>query len=96
MRQSYIVSYDVCDAKRLRKVFKVMRGYGDWLQLSVFTCELNRRELVELRRDLAGVIDAKADQVLIIDIGPADGRGRRAIASLGRAYVPPERMAIVV
>ncbi len=32
MRQTYIVSYDVCHPKRLRKVFKLMRGYGDHLQ----------------------------------------------------------------
>ncbi|AUX19857.1 CRISPR-associated endonuclease Cas2 [Sorangium cellulosum] len=96
MRQSYIVSYDVCDPKRLRKIFKAMRGYGDWLQLSVWQCALSRRELVEMRRDLGQIIDARIDQVLIIDIGPANGRGRGAITSLGRAYVPSEQVAIVV
>ncbi|WP_437647674.1 CRISPR-associated endonuclease Cas2 [Sorangium sp. So ce362] len=96
MRQSYVVSYDVCDPKRLRKIFKAMRGYGDWLQLSVWQCDLSRRELVELRRDIGQIIDSRVDQVLIIDIGPANGRGLSAIASLGRAYVPSERVAVVV
>jgi len=27
MRQSYLVCYDIADDKRLRKVFKTMRGY---------------------------------------------------------------------
>jgi CRISPR-associated protein Cas2 len=36
MRQGYIVTYDVCNPKRLRKVFKTMQGYGEHLQLSVF------------------------------------------------------------
>ncbi|WP_437623237.1 hypothetical protein [Sorangium sp. So ce1151] len=49
-----------------------------------------------VRRDLGQIIDAKADHVLIIDIGPANGRGSGAIASLGRAYVPSERVAVVV
>ena len=31
MRQSYLVCYDICDDKRLRKVFQTMRGYGDHL-----------------------------------------------------------------
>ena len=31
MRQTYIVAYDVCDPKRLRKVFRTMRGWGDHL-----------------------------------------------------------------
>ena len=28
MRTSYLVTYDICDEKRLRKVFHVMWGYG--------------------------------------------------------------------
>jgi len=96
MRQTYIVSYDVCDPKRLRKVFKTMRGYGDPLQLSVFQCELSPRELVELRRDLGKIIHHTEDQVLFIDLGPTEGRGAGAIASLGRAYVNPVRTAVVV
>ena len=95
MRQGYIVSYDVCDPKRLRRVFKTMRGYGEHLQLSVFRCELNDRELVELRAKLAEIIHHNEDQVLFIDMGPAEGRAREAIRSLGLAYVPPERRVLV-
>ena len=40
MRTSYLVCYDICDDKRLRKVFQTMRGYGDHLQYSVFECQL--------------------------------------------------------
>ncbi len=96
MRQVYIVSYDISDPKRLRKVYKVMRGWGDHIQLSVFRCELDHRELVELRRDLAEVINANEDQVLLADLGPVAGRGDQVISSLGRAYMQPERLAIVV
>jgi Uncharacterized protein predicted to be involved in DNA repair len=32
----FIVTYDISDAKRWRRVFKVMHGYGEWLQLSVW------------------------------------------------------------
>lgn len=95
MRQAYIVSYDVSDPKRLRRVFRVMRGYGDHLQLSVFRCELNARELVELRAKLSEAIHRDHDQVLFVDVGPADGRAREAIRALGRPYTHPERHAIV-
>jgi CRISPR-associated protein Cas2 len=57
MRQTYVVSYDISNPKRLRKVYQTMRGYGDHIQLSVFRCELNRRELVELRARLADIGD---------------------------------------
>ena len=32
MRSTYLVCYDICDDKRLRRVFKVMRDFGDHLQ----------------------------------------------------------------
>lgn len=95
MRQAYIVTYDVSDPRRLRKVFKTMQGYGEHLQLSVFRCELNARELVELRAKLAKVIHHDHDQVLFVDMGPAEGRALEAIRSLGQPYVPPERRALV-
>ena len=30
----YIIAYDISDPKRWRRVFKLMHGYGEWLQLS--------------------------------------------------------------
>jgi len=91
VRQAYIVTYDICEPKRLRDVFNLMKGYGDHLQLSVFRCELDRTELVELRARLTDIIHFGEDQVLFIDVGPVDGRGSHSIAALGLPYTPPER-----
>lgn len=96
MRQVYIVTYDISHPKRLRKVYKLMRGWGTHIQLSVFRCELNHRELVELRRDLGDIINFHEDQVLFADLGPVGGRGDEVMSSLGRPYAHPEREAIVV
>lgn len=96
MRQTFVVSYDVCDPKRLRLVYRLMRGWGEHIQLSVFRCELSARELVELRGELAFIIKHDEDQVLFIDLGPVAGRGNTSIRAIGKAYVPPERTAIVV
>jgi CRISPR-associated protein Cas2 len=95
MRHTYIVSYDVSDPKRLRKVFKAVRGYGDHVQLSVFRCELNMRELVELRSCLGRLIHHREDQVMFVDVGPVDGRGSTSISAMGREYTHPERHAAV-
>jgi len=95
MRQAYVVSYDISHPKRLRLVFRLMKGYGDHLQLSVFRCELNDRELVEVRAKLGEIINHDEDQVLFIDMGPAEGRAREAIRAVGRGYVPPARRALV-
>jgi CRISPR-associated protein Cas2 len=96
MRQTFIVSYDIGDPKRLRRVYRLMRGWGDHIQFSVFRCELNARELVELRSNLVRVIHHTEDQVLFVDVGPVEGRGSTSIRSIGKVYSAPERCAMVV
>lgn len=96
MRNSFIVSYDISDPKRLRKVFELVKGYGDHIQLSVFRCELSPTEVLDLRAGLGDIIHHLEDQVLFIDLGPEDGRARTAIASLGRGYIGPERGAVIL
>lgn len=96
MRSSYLVCYDICDDKRLRKVFKIMRGYGDHLQYSVFECQLNRSDLVRLKAQLGGVIHYTEDQVLFVDLGTTEGRGDRVITALGKPYTNFDAPCIVV
>lgn len=96
MRQAYVVTYDIRHPKRLRKVYRLMCGYGEHLQLSVFRCELSKRELVELRSGLADLINHLEDQVLFVDIGPVEGRADTSITSLGQPYIAPTRRVIVV
>ncbi len=96
MRNSYIGSYDIADPKRLRQVFKAMRAWGDHLQLSVFECQLTPMDLVRLRAELAGIIHHSEDQVLFVDLGPAEGRGDRVIIALGKPYVSVDAPLIVV
>tara|TARA_Y100000588_G_scaffold277063_1_gene293530 strand:- start:762 stop:1052 length:291 start_codon:yes stop_codon:yes gene_type:complete len=86
MRNTYIVTYDICDSKRLRRVYEKMRAWGDHLQLSVFECHLTKMELAKARGELKVLIHQDEDQILFVDLGPADGRGDRAISALGRPY----------
>ena len=96
MRQSYLVCYDVCDDKRLRKVFQIMRGYGDHLQYSIFECQLTATDLAKCRAELAAIINHAEDQVLFVNLGPAAGRGDRVITALGKAYTAVDAPCIVV
>lgn len=61
MRDVYMVCYDICDPKRLRKVHRITREYGDRLQYSVFLCRLDRKRLLELSGRLGRVIDSEDD-----------------------------------
>lgn len=96
MRNSFIVCYDICDPKRLRQVFKIMRGWGDHLQYSVFECQLTRMDTARLRAQLSEVIHHTEDQVLFVNLGPAGGRGDRVISAIGKPYVSIDAPLIVV
>ena len=86
MRTTYIVTYDVCDPKRLRKAFQICKAYGTHLQLSVFECDLSESDLVKLKHELNEIIHHEEDQVLFVELGPTAGRGDRVIQSLGVPY----------
>ena len=96
MRTSYLICYDICDDKRLRKVFQIMRGYGDHLQSSVFECQLTVSDLARCRADLAAVINHKVDEVLFVNLGSAEGRGERVISALGKPYTAVDSPCIIV
>jgi CRISPR-associated protein Cas2 len=96
MRNTYLVTYDICDDKRLRRVFKTMRNWGDHLQYSVFECQLNDTDLLQLKDELKRIVNAAQDQVLFVDLGPAAGRGERAIEAVGRPYVSLDSSCVIV
>jgi len=95
-RNLYLVAYDIADAKRLRKVFKSMHGYGDPLQYSVFACELNAKERAIMLARLDSLIHHQEDRIMVADLGPAEGRSRAAITFLGKVTPPPSRGPVIV
>lgn len=91
----YLVTYDIRDPKRWRHVFKLMKGFGEWLQLSVFQCRMSRRRHAELVHLLDGAIHHGVDALLIIDLGPAD-KVKPRVVSMGEKYEPVMRAPIIV
>ena len=96
MRNRFIVAYDVSDAKRLRRTFRKMNGFGEPLQYSVFACDLSKKERVLLEEALTEIINLKEDRVLIIDTGPCEGRAGGSLRTRGRQLVPESRDVTVV
>lgn len=91
----YIVAYDISSPKRWRRVFRLMKGYGRWLQLSVFQCRLTARRRADMAAALELLIKREEDHVLIIDVGEAD-RVDPQVESIGRTFEAVRREAIVV
>jgi CRISPR-associated protein Cas2 len=94
-RRRYLVTYDVTDDQRRDRVHGALLDFGDALQFSVFLCDLNEREKINLRGRLAEAIHQREDQVLIVNLGPADRDAREIVESIGRAFVIPMRVVVV-
>lgn len=92
----YIVAYDISDQKRWRRVFKLMKGYGEWVQLSVFQCRLSPQQHAELVALLDGIINHKEDHILLLDFSHAERISPRVV-SLGKAdFQPIEHEPVIV
>lgn len=96
MRNTYLVSYDICDDRRLRAVYNKMCDFGEHLQYSVFECQFTPADLVRCRHVLSEIIHHREDQVLFVDLGPTEGRGDRVITALGKAYSPIDSACLVI
>jgi CRISPR-associated protein Cas2 len=95
-RLAYLVCYDICEPKRLRLTYRAMRGFGRHMQYSVFQCELDDAEKVEMKTVLAKIINQNEDQVLIVPLGPPRGRYVQSMETIGTPLGQPPRTAVVI
>ncbi len=92
----YLISYDIRDDKRWRKLFRTLNGYGEWRQLSVFLCRLSRKRKVMLEAAVREIIAHGEDHVLFVDMGPATGDITPVVLSIGRPFEPIIRKPVIV
>lgn len=95
MRRCYLVCYDIRNPKRLRRVHKVLKGYGEAWQFSVFFCVLKDIDRVRLQSDLEAQMNLKDDQAMILDLGPNEEEARKAATVVGQP-LPDQDSGIVV
>ena len=92
-RVSYLLG---SDPKRWRAVFRLMNGYGEWVQLSVFQCRLSRKHHAEMLATLDEIVSQKDDHVVVIDVGIAENV-TPGVVSLGkRAFEVVQREPVIV
>jgi CRISPR-associated protein Cas2 len=95
MRRCYLVCYDIRNPKRLRRVHKVLKGYGESWQFSVFFCVLKDIDRVRLQSDIEAQMNQKEDQAMILDLGPNEEQARKAATVIGQP-LPEQDSAMVV
>ncbi|PRQ03333.1 CRISPR-associated endoribonuclease Cas2 [Enhygromyxa salina] len=74
MRRHYLISYDICNELRLRRVHGIVKDFGQPVQYSVFLARLTDSHKAELVRRLAKVVHHEEDQVLFFDLGKVKGQ----------------------
>ncbi len=57
------ISYDISDNKRRTKIHKMLKSYGQWMQYSVFECDITDSEYAKLRSRLSKVIKPDEDSI---------------------------------
>ena len=73
-----------------------MKAYGWPMQYSVFICDLDFIELIELRTDLGAVIHHGKDSIAIIDLGHPDERGAKCFSFMGQSTPLPTRGPVII
>lgn len=88
MSRFYAVCFDICDAKRLRRVSNEMENFGTRVQRSLFECHLENHELKELQDRIAEWIDEAEDHIRYFPLCPKDvpdilidGTGKKTVNS---------------
>lgn len=94
-RTRYLVSYDICHPRRLRRVAKVLEGFGVRLQFSVFECPLDGMRLAQCKSALTKEINEEEDQVLFVSLGPAANDANLTIEAMGLPYEVRSRVTVV-
>ena len=80
-----VICYDVSTiepegARRLRRVAKTCKNYGQRVQLSVFECEIDPARWTALRQDLIDEIDPEKDSLRFYFLG---SNWRRRVEQIG-------------
>ena len=97
MKIRYLVCYDISDSKRLHKVYRKMKGYGEALQYSVFCCDLTPSEKTILWSELHAIINHREDQILFVDLGNSMSQRAENLETLGRTLsIREQQFAVIV
>lgn len=68
MKRNYLVGYDISEPKRLRKVAKIVSGFGSRVQYSFYHCFMSNAQKKRMKILLEKEIIENEDQVIILPV----------------------------
>ena len=69
-RRWHLVSYDIREPRRWRRVYRLLKGYGTRVQYSVFRVRATELQFQRLRWELEKELDVE-DDLLIVHLCPS-------------------------
>jgi CRISPR-associated protein Cas2 len=85
----FLVCYDIADDGRLRKVAKVMKGFGERAQRSVFECHLSEKQFERMLKRVRAAMDEQEDGLRVYRLCKSCQEARQAFG-IGEVFDPPE------
>lgn len=58
-----VISYDISEDKRRTKIHSLLKSYGQWMQYSVFECDVTETQYAHLRARLSKMIKPEEDSI---------------------------------
>ncbi len=59
----YLIAYDISNDRRRTRIHKLLCGFGQWTQFSLFECWLTKRQLLDLQHKLEQLMNRAEDSV---------------------------------
>lgn len=72
MKKTWIIAYDIREAKRLRKMEKLCEAYTFRLQYSLYQMEGEPRALKEFIEKMKKFVDLETDSIIIFELDSHD------------------------
>jgi CRISPR-associated protein Cas2 len=92
----HLIAYDIADDRRRLKIANLLSAHGDRVQYSVFVVDCRPARLIRVRAELAKLIKASEDSILICDLGAPESAAHGIMQYLGtRRAITADKMMIM-
>ena len=87
-----VIAYDIVCHRRRQRLAKMLAGFGERVNYSVFECDLRPRQFASIQKKVEKLINLKEDRVryyeLCLDC-------QRRIQAVGQTATPPSDQSLV-
>lgn len=92
-RWRYIVLYDIVKDKRRNKIARILSGYGERVQYSVFECVLRKKQFKALWEEIKDAVGPSEDSVRAYRLCAACAKWTRTVGQSATVEIPEVYLA---